>query len=138
MASQSNFMFIDSQEDHGQNLVLRNKKQVFVMSKYYQDQKQASIQRLKPRSAFQGRQRIGHDAARGPFNTPIDGQEVARMKDSKDNRSQHKPEIWSLEAYLSQGFVDPLATAAVGMTDWMNQYFHNCTRMLVAISQNGN
>ncbi|KAL3484312.1 hypothetical protein BJX62DRAFT_218866 [Aspergillus germanicus] len=122
MASQSNFMFIDSQTDNARNLALRNKKQVFVMTKYYQDQKQASIERLKPRSALsvRGRRRIG-----GVLSTTAKDRKNPRVQDSKESQTQRKPPIWSLEAYLSQGFVDPLATSAVGMTDSMNQYFHH-------------
>ncbi|CEL10658.1 hypothetical protein ASPCAL13774 [Aspergillus calidoustus] len=123
MASQSNFMFIDSQADHAHNLSLRNKKQVFVMTKYYQDQKQASIDRLKPRSAPRGRRRLEHGA--GTFPSTAKDRETAKHKGSKDNLPQRKPPIWSLEAYLSQSFVDPLASSAVGMTDSMNQYFHH-------------
>ncbi|KAL3446102.1 hypothetical protein BJX65DRAFT_309340 [Aspergillus insuetus] len=122
MASQSNFMFIDSQADNASNLALRNKKQVFVMTKYYQDQKQASIERLKPRSALsvRGRRRVG-----GVLSTTAKDRKNARVQDSKESQTQRKPPIWSLEAYLSQSFVDPLATSAVGMTDSMNQYFHH-------------
>ncbi|KAJ0418852.1 hypothetical protein BJY00DRAFT_324644 [Aspergillus carlsbadensis] len=129
MASQQNFMFIDSQADNSRNLSLRTKKQVFVMTKYYQDQKQASIDRLRRRTVPRGsRRRVGYNTGVSP--TTAKNRETARTKHSKDQhhlpqRESPKPEIWSLDAYLDQGFVDPFSTSAIEMTDSMNQYFHH-------------
>ncbi|KAL3461228.1 hypothetical protein BJX64DRAFT_300242 [Aspergillus heterothallicus] len=128
MASGSNFMFIDSQADHAQNLSLRTKKQVFVMKKYYKDQKQASIDRLNPKSAPTSRPRVNNTTTEAP-SSPVEEPENTtiqrRSKDCSREFDSPEPEMWSMEAYLSQGFVDPFSSSAIEMTDTMNQYFHH-------------
>jgi hypothetical protein len=55
--------------------------------------------------------------------------ELAMKSQSLTVNSGHgtvRSEMWSLKAYLNQGFVDPFSSSAIQMTDSMNLYFHHC------------
>ncbi|KAJ0413517.1 hypothetical protein BJY00DRAFT_58571 [Aspergillus carlsbadensis] len=137
---QSTFLFIDSQADHATNKKLRNQKQGFLLKNYHRRKKQASIQRLKGPSKAAGggapinRLQIGYstneqsisddsDSTREYENDGwVDEREVST---SSSNPSALRSEMWSLKAFLSQGYVDPFAASAVKMTDSMNLYFHH-------------
>ncbi|KAL2841754.1 hypothetical protein BJY01DRAFT_249422 [Aspergillus pseudoustus] len=131
------FLFIDSQADHATNKKLRNQKQGFLLKNYHRRKKQASIQRLKaPKStpsadvpttnrlqiAYSTSERSTSDDpdATGEHDGWADEREV-----SGRNPSALRSEMWSLKAFLSQGYVDPFAASAVKMTDSMNLYFHH-------------
>jgi hypothetical protein len=147
-AKPSTFLFIDSQADHATNKKLRNQKQGFLLKNYHRRKKQASIQRLKGPSnskvvgASTNRLQIGYsnnelltsddfDFTREHENDGwVDEREISTSNsnsNSSSNPSALRSEMWSLKAFLSQGYVDPFAASAVKMTDSMNLYFHHCT-----------
>ncbi|KAL3442303.1 hypothetical protein BJX65DRAFT_287133 [Aspergillus insuetus] len=141
-ANLSTFLFIDSQADHATNKKLRTQKQGFLLKNYHRRKKQASIQRLKgPSKAAavpSNRLQIGYstnellisddlDSAREHENDGwLDEREISTsMSKTSSNPSALRSEMWSLKAFLSQGYVDPFAASAVKMTDSMNLYFHH-------------
>ncbi|KAL3485003.1 hypothetical protein BJX62DRAFT_44813 [Aspergillus germanicus] len=144
-AKQSTFLFIDSQADHATNKKLRTQKQGFLLKNYHRRKKQASIQRLKGPSkavaaggAPSNRLQIVYsnnellisddfDSAREHENDGwVDEREISTStSNSSSNPSALRSEMWSLKAFLSQGYVDPFAASAVKMTDSMNLYFHH-------------
>ncbi|KAL2797300.1 hypothetical protein BJX66DRAFT_108533 [Aspergillus keveii] len=145
-AKPSTFLFIDSQADHATNKKLRNQKQGFLLKNYHRRKKQASIQRLKGPSnskvvgASTNRLQIGYsnnelltsddfDSTREHENDGwVDEREISTSNsnsNSSSNPSALRSEMWSLKAFLSQGYVDPFAASAVKMTDSMNLYFHH-------------
>jgi hypothetical protein len=115
------------------------------LKNYHRRKKQASIQRLKgPSKAAaavpSNRLQIGYstnellisddfDSTKEHENGGwVDECEVSTStSNSSSNPSALRSEMWSLKAFLSQGYVDPFAASAVKMTDSMNLYFHHCT-----------
>ncbi|KAL4883496.1 hypothetical protein BJY04DRAFT_26343 [Aspergillus karnatakaensis] len=111
------FLFIDAQEDHAQNTTLRKQKQAFLLKNYNRKKKQAAIQRLKtPVGAPINRLRIGNASL---------NDESAEDDPTPATADTLRSEMWSLKAYLSQGYVDPFSSSAVTMSDSMNLYFHH-------------
>jgi hypothetical protein len=141
-AQQSTFLFIDSQADHATNKKLRTQKQGFLLKNYHRRKKQASIQRLKAPSKAAGgapsnRLQIGYSSNEQFISQDTDSTkenandgwvDEREISNASSNPSALRSEMWSLKAFLSQGYVDPFAASAVKMTDSMNLYFHHCTR----------
>ncbi|KAL3462457.1 hypothetical protein BJX64DRAFT_259176 [Aspergillus heterothallicus] len=135
------FLFIDSQADHATNKQLRHQKQGFLLKNYHRRKKQASIQRLKapskttaaaPRAIPTNRLQIKYSASEQLTSDDSDStREHDGWADEREvltasrNQSTLRSEMWSLRAFLSQGYVDPFAASAVKMTDSMNLYFHH-------------
>ncbi|CEL03952.1 hypothetical protein ASPCAL05088 [Aspergillus calidoustus] len=138
-AQQSTFLFIDSQADHATNKKLRTQKQGFLLKNYHRRKKQASIQRLKAPSKAAGdapsnRLQIGYSSNEQFISQDTDSTkenandgwvDEREISNASSNPSALRSEMWSLKAFLSQGYVDPFAASAVKMTDSMNLYFHH-------------
>ncbi|PCG99393.1 Protein of unknown function DUF3468 [Penicillium occitanis (nom. inval.)] len=128
LQSSSSFLFIDCQADTSQNKKLRNEKQGFLLKNYHRRKKQASILRLKPpRTPPTQRFLADHSPSEQPTSDNADStDEQAGWVDKGDSgQAALRSEMWSLKAYLSQGFVDPFGASAVKMTGSMNIYFHH-------------
>ncbi|RHZ56138.1 uncharacterized protein CDV56_100127 [Aspergillus thermomutatus] len=129
-SSKPTFLFIDAQADNPQNPSVNKQKQAFLQRNYHRKKKQASIERLKP-SKPSPRLVSG-----GNWDFPPAYPWEALAEENEDpqldrpqgafNRVAKMSEMWSLKAYLSQGFVDPFSASAVQMSDSMNLYFHHC------------
>ncbi|EED23228.1 conserved hypothetical protein [Talaromyces stipitatus ATCC 10500] len=135
--SQATFLFVDSYQDQAKNAAIKTQKQAFLAKNYHRKKKQASIQRLKSSNAVpKDHLHIGYKLANDRptsdtnLSTPSTGKngksDLRRKPDSPPGRQVAMgSEIWSLNAYLGQGCVDPFSSSAVKMTDLMNQYFHH-------------
>lgn len=57
---------------------------------------------------------------------------LAETEFSRRNPGQAvcQSDIWSLNAYLGQGYVDPFEVSAMKMTSSMNMYFHHCMHVV--------
>lgn len=135
---QSKFLFIDFQADKSENKKLRNEKQGFLLQNYHRRKKQASIQRLKtPLTASANRLLIKSSTSE---QSPAENAEYTREQDEwldeiefsrrTPGQAEFRSDIWSLNAYLGQGFVDPFEVSAMKMTSSMNMYFHHCTHIV--------
>ncbi|KAF7182374.1 hypothetical protein CNMCM7691_001854 [Aspergillus felis] len=130
--SKPTFLFIDSQADKPQNRSVNRQKQAFLLRNYHWKKKQASIERLKPSKP--SKQSPCH-VHRGTSNFSPAYPWDALAEENEDfqsdrpqgtfNQVAKRSQMWSLKAYLSQGFVDPFSTSAVQMSDSMNLYFHH-------------
>ncbi|OKP00144.1 hypothetical protein PENSUB_8010 [Penicillium subrubescens] len=112
---QSSFLFIDYQADTSKNKKLRNEKQGFLLKNYHRRKKQASILRLKtPRTAPTQRFLADHSTSEQPTSDNADSTEEQDGWVDKGDSGQAalRSEMWSLKAYLSQGFVDPFGASA--------------------------
>ncbi|KAH7176191.1 hypothetical protein EDB81DRAFT_33312 [Dactylonectria macrodidyma] len=121
------FLFIDSQADNAKSSTVSKQKQAFLLRKYHQEKKQASIDRLKaPKSSSKPYPRLGYPNSNFPTTeNDKEGQESQNLH-AYPKRGVTRSEMWSLKAYLSQGYADPFSSYAVHMTDSMNMYFHHC------------
>ncbi|KAL4873112.1 hypothetical protein BDV12DRAFT_209104 [Aspergillus spectabilis] len=132
--AQTTFLFIDSQADNPQNQALKKEKQAFLLKNYNRRKRQAAIERLKPsKPAPSGRLHLENTPANAPSTKQINStgeedQEYQQSSDTFDDLAGHavtRSEMWSLKAYLSQGYKDPFSSYAVEMSDSMNLYFHH-------------
>ncbi|KAH6974904.1 hypothetical protein EDB80DRAFT_741296 [Ilyonectria destructans] len=120
------FLFIDSQADNAKSSTVSKQKQAFLLKKYHREKKQASIDRLKA---------LKSSSNPYPWLGYLDSNLPTPENDKEDHESQNlhacpkrgvtRSEMWSLKAYLSQGYADPFSSYAVHMTDSMNMYFHH-------------
>ncbi|KAL5340307.1 hypothetical protein BJX70DRAFT_123603 [Aspergillus crustosus] len=134
------FLFIDSQIDTPQNQQSKE-KQAFLLKNYNRKKRQAAIERLKPSkpvsaptsTQFSARLRLesapaSHSSAVHATSTDEQNPESQETSDYFGNIARHavtRSEMWSLKAYLSQGYTDPFSSYAVEMSDSMNLYFHH-------------
>ncbi|EAW07118.1 uncharacterized protein ACLA_018220 [Aspergillus clavatus NRRL 1] len=107
------FLWIDSQADKHDSSVGKQ-KQAFLQRNYQQRKKQASIARLKASKVVSK-----------PTNAPATDPRDEENRQGAYKQMASMSEMWSLKAYLSQGFVDPFSSSAVQMTDSMNLYFQH-------------
>ncbi|PKX91517.1 uncharacterized protein P174DRAFT_452813 [Aspergillus novofumigatus IBT 16806] len=121
------FLFIDSQADNPQNPSLNKQKQAFVLRNYHRKKKQASIERLKPSKPSKPSLCLVHGRTSNfspayPWDALAEENEEFQSDRPQGtlNRVAKMSEMWSLKAYLSQGFVDPFSASAVQMSDSMN------------------
>jgi hypothetical protein len=113
---QSTFLFIDFQADKAQNKKLRKEKQGFLLQNYHRRKKQASIQRLKnPLTASANRLLINYPTSEKSASENTDpGREQDEWLEENEfsrkssGQAAFRSDIWSLNAYLGQGYVDPL------------------------------
>lgn len=133
-SSKSTFLFVDYQADTTRNSRVGKQKQAFLQKKYHEKQKQASIDRLKAsKPSSKPRVQLAHTLASDAtntfsFNTLLRKNTEHEETENHNGSSKHISkiaEMWSLKAYLSQGYVDPFSSSAVNMTDSMNLYFHH-------------
>jgi hypothetical protein len=123
------FLFIDSQADNAKNSTVSKQKQAFLLKRFHREKKQASIDRLKaPKPSSKLLPLPGYLGPNQP--TRENDKEHRESEKVPGFPKQHalRSEMWSLNAYLSQGYVDPFSSYAVHMTDSMHMYFHHCTR----------
>lgn len=127
------FLFIDSQADNPQNPSLNKQKQAFLLRNYHRKKKQASIERLKRSKPSKPSLCLAHGRTSNfspayPWDALAEDNEEVQSDRPQGtlNRVAKMSEMWSLKAYLSQGFVDPFSASAVQMSDSMNLYFHHC------------
>ncbi|KAE8350049.1 hypothetical protein BDV28DRAFT_151295 [Aspergillus coremiiformis] len=131
--AKSTFLFIDCQADTTRNSTVGKQKQAFLQKKYHQKQKQASIDRLKTvKGSSTPHPRLADTPADDTteirsFNSALGTEGEPEHEDyhAVSKRVAKMSEMWSLKAYLSQGYADPFSSTAVKMTDSMNQYFHH-------------
>ncbi|KAF7136989.1 hypothetical protein CNMCM5793_006740 [Aspergillus hiratsukae] len=126
------FLFIDSQVDNPQNPSVSKQKQAFLLRNYHRKKKQASIERLKSSKPSKPSPRVvdseNRDFSRAYAWDAITEENEGRQSDRPQgtfNQVTKVSEMWSLKAYLSQGFVDPFSASAVQMSNSMNLYFHH-------------
>ncbi|KAF9784171.1 hypothetical protein IL306_008263, partial [Fusarium sp. DS 682] len=122
----STFLFIDAQADNAKDSTVSKQKQAFLLKRYHREKKQASIDRLKaPKPPSKLLPLLGY---LGPNHSAPENdkehQEPENLHACPKQRAM-RSEMWSLKAYLSQGYVDPFSSYAVLMTDSMNMYFHH-------------
>ncbi|KAE8395637.1 hypothetical protein BDV23DRAFT_96571 [Aspergillus alliaceus] len=133
-SSKSTFLFVDCQADTTRNSRVGKQKQAFLQKRYHEKQKQASIDRLKTSKPLsKARLQLAHTLASDAtnafaFNTLL--RKNTEHEETENHNGSSKQiskiaEMWSLKAYLSQGYVDPFSSSAVNMTDSMNLYFHH-------------
>ncbi|KAL5340917.1 hypothetical protein BJX70DRAFT_406663 [Aspergillus crustosus] len=127
--SPQTFLFVDGQADGSRGSSLRKKKQAFIVKKYHQERKQASLERLKAARPPTETRSPAPRASIGPISrasTAEYGDEVEIKEEEIVPGVVHKAavkvEAWSLMPYLSQGFMDPFNCYAIHMTDSMHMY----------------
>ncbi|KAH7186711.1 hypothetical protein DER44DRAFT_681546 [Fusarium oxysporum] len=120
------FLFIDAQADNAKNSTVSKQKQAFLLKRYHREKKQASIDRLKvPKPPSKLLPLLGYLGPNHPApENDKEHQETESLHACPKQRAM-RSEMWSLKAYLSQGYVDPFSSYAVHMTDSMNMYFHH-------------
>jgi hypothetical protein len=99
---------------------------------------QASLQRLKASTTSATNRLLVHPSTSEQStsdNADPTREQGGRVDEGEISRTRPKQaalrsEMWSLRAYLSQGYVDPFGASAVKMTDSMNMYFHHCKHIL--------
>ncbi|KAF3392824.1 hypothetical protein F1880_008549 [Penicillium rolfsii] len=128
------FLFIDFQADKSENKKLRNEKQGFLLQNYHRRKTQASILRLKATqtAATEGSLLIKsptseQSASENEVTTGEQGRWLDKIQHLRRTSGQAAfgSDIWSLNAYLGQGYVDPFEVSAMKMTSSMNMYFHH-------------
>jgi hypothetical protein len=131
--SKPTFLFVDSQADNPQNPSVNKQKQAFLLRNYHRKKKQASIERLKPSKPSKPSPCLvlgetSHFSPAYPWDALAEENEEFQSGRPQGTLNQvaKRSEMWSLKAYLSQGFVDPFTASAVQMSDSMNLYFHHC------------
>jgi hypothetical protein len=135
---QSSFLFVDYQAEKSQDKKVRNEKQKFLLKNYHRRKKQASILRLKtPNTAPTNHLLLDHSTSEQLSSDNADSSEehIGWVDESQGSRrapgqAELRSEMWSLKAYLSQGYADPFGASAVKMTGSMNMYFHHCMHIM--------
>ncbi|KAL4884604.1 hypothetical protein BJY04DRAFT_232987 [Aspergillus karnatakaensis] len=106
----SNFMFVDLQSDGVGTGSFGRRERRFVQKRFHQQQKQASIDRLR---------------SRAPPNIMQGNEEKARENERKKSPRVKSEKLVSLPTSPSQRYGDPFGTFAIPMTGKLWMYLHH-------------
>ncbi|KAL2811748.1 hypothetical protein BJX63DRAFT_398170 [Aspergillus granulosus] len=117
------FMFVDVQADTGRG------KKAFVLKRFHQRKKQASIDRLRSSQLSSRMLATGFpSSSSGISGDSKQGQSQEEGMEITTNRYmgiQRRCDMSPFIRYMKQGYVDPFDTVAVPMTYSMNMYFYH-------------